>query len=82
MTEEPYIRVYLQEDSAGTYFVEATILEDGKPSSAPYPIGYKKLVNNWDNLFPHLSYKKLKSKVTREARIKGYGVEITKQTFK
>jgi len=79
--EEPYIRVWLKEDSAGTYFVETTILEDGKPSSTPYPTKYKKLTRKWDNLQRHYPYVILKRKVTQDAKKIGYGVEINKEEF-
>lgn len=79
--EKQYIRVFLKEDIKGTYFIGSTILEDGKSADHPYPKEYKKLVNSWDNLFPHLPFTTLKNKVTREASKKGYGVEITKEEF-
>ena len=79
---KPYIRIFLTEDMGGTYFVSATILEDGKNADQPYPKGYKELVDGWDKLFPHLPFEKLKRKITSEARRKGYGVEITKEKFK
>jgi len=75
---KPYIKVFLKKDMGGTYFVSATILEDGKPSTAPYPAKYKKLVNKWDNLFPHLPFQKLKKKVTQDAKSIGYGIEVKK----
>lgn len=76
---KPYIRVWLKEDIKGTYFVGTTILEDGKSSSTPYPLKYKKLIKNWDNLQIHYPFEILKRKVTSDARNIGYGVEINKE---
>ena len=71
-----YIRIWLKEDIDGTYFVSSTILEDGKSSSTPYPLKYKKLTKKWDNLERHYPLNILKRKVTQDARAIGYAIEI------
>ena len=77
--KEPYIRVWLKEDIQGTYYVGATILEDGRSSSAPYPLRYKKLIKKWDNLQRHYPFEILKRKVTTDAKNIGYGIEVNKE---